>query len=109
MAQKHSPIQLAADLGAAVIDTITLWWRWPILLMSGLPSRNSAELARMVSEKSAAATAGLIAAQTEAMEIAAGALAGKRSNTPVTAVAAAALKPALRTVEANAKRLRRRR
>jgi hypothetical protein len=84
MAQKNSPVQLAADLGAAVIDTsITLWWRWPILLMSGLPSRNGAELARMVSEKSAAATAGLIAAQTEAMKIAAAALVGSgRTSLP---------------------------
>src|SRR6187399_1032492 len=104
MAQRDSSSQLAADLGAAVIDTsITLWWRWPILLMSGLPSRNSAELARMVSEKSAAMTTGMLAAQTEAMKIAAGALAGKVPDHATTAIAAAALKPALRTVKANAK------
>jgi len=111
MAQKTSPIQLAADLGAAVIHTgITLWWRWPSLLMSGLPSRDSAELARMVSEKSAAVTTGMIAAQTEAMKVTAAALAGKMpDHAATTAIAAAALKPALRTVKANATRLRRKR
>jgi hypothetical protein len=110
MAQRNSPVQLSADLGAALIDTsITLWYRWPILLMSALPSRNSAELARMLSEKSAAATSGMIAAQTEAMRIAAAALTGKQTKNPTTATAAAALKPALRTVKANSKRLRRKR
>jgi hypothetical protein len=110
MAQRNSPIQLAADLGAAVLDTsITLWWRWPILLTGALPSRNSAELARMLLEKSAAVTAGMIAAQTEAMRVAAAALVGKQTENPTTAIAAAALKPALRTVKANAKRLRRKR
>ena len=52
MAQRHTPLQLAADLGAAVLDTsITLWWRWPILIAAGMTSRDSAELNRMVSEK----------------------------------------------------------
>jgi hypothetical protein len=108
MAQRHSPLQLAADLGAAAIDTtVTLWWRWPILLAVGLPSRNSTELARMISEKAAAATAGMIAAQTQAMKIAAAALTGKQIDNATTVIAGAALQPALRTVKANSKRLRR--
>ena len=106
MAQRHTPFQLAADLGAAVLDTsITLWWRWPILIAAGMTSRDSAELNRMVSEKVAAATSGAVAAQTETMRITAMALTGKTTPHAATAVLAAALKPALRTVKANAKRL----
>jgi len=106
MAQRHTPLQLASDLGAAILDTsITLWWRWPILLAAGMTSRNNAELNRMVSEKAAAAASGAIAAQTETMKIASRALTGKRTPHATTAVVAAALKPALRTVKANAKRL----
>ena len=106
MAQRHTPLQLAVDLGAAVLDTsITLWWRWPILLAAGMTSRDGAELNRMVSEKVAAATSGAVAAQTETMRITSRALTGKKTSHPATAVVAAALKPALRTVKANAKRL----
>jgi hypothetical protein len=110
MSKRHTPFQLAIDLGAAVIDTsITLWWRWPILLAAATPSRDGTELNRMVSEKATAAASGMVAAQTEAMRIAAKAVAGKKTPHATTAVAAAALKPALRTVKANAKRLRKKR
>ena len=106
MARRHTPLQLAADLGAAVLDTsITLWWRWPILIAAGMTSRDSAELNRMVSEKVAAATSGTIAAQTETMRIASRAFTGQKTPHASTAVVSAALKPALRTVKANAKRL----
>ena len=70
-----------------------------------MTSRDSAELNRMVSEKVAAATSGTVAAQTETMRIASRALTGKKTPHAATAVVAAALKPALRTVKANAKRL----
>ena len=110
MAKRQSPLQLTADLGAAVIDTsITLWCRWPILLAAGMPSRDTAELNRMVSEKVVAATSGMVAAQAETMRTTARTLAGKKTPNASTAVAAAALKPALRTVKANAKRLRKKR
>jgi hypothetical protein len=110
MAKRNTPIQLAIDLGAAAVDTsITLWWRWPILMAAAMPSRDDAELNRMVSEKAAAATSGIVAAQTEAMRIAVRALTGKKTPHAATKVAAAALKPALRTVKANAKRLRKNR
>jgi hypothetical protein len=106
MAKQNTPFQLAIDLGAALVDTsITLWWRWPILMTAAMSSRDKVELNRMVSEKAAAATSGVIAAQTEAMQIAAKALTGKKTPHAATKVAAAALKPALRTVKANAKRL----
>ena len=68
-----------------------------------MPWRDSAELNRMVFEKAAAATAGVVAMQTEALKIAASAAAGKPTN--AGAIASAALRPALRTVKANAKRL----
>ena len=110
MARRHTPLQLAADLNAAMLDAgITLWWRWPILMAAGMPSRNAAELNRMVTEKAAAAVAGTIAAQNEAMRIAMAAVLGKQTPHASTAVAAAALRPGLRTVKANAKRLRRKR
>jgi hypothetical protein len=110
MAQRHTPLRLMADLGAAVLDTsITLWWRWPILFAAGTTGRDNAELSRTVSEKVEAATSGTIAAQTETMRIAARALTGKKTPHATTAVMAAAMKPALRTVKANAKRLRKKR
>ena len=107
MAKRHTPFQFAADLTAAALDaSITLWWRWPILLSAGMPSRDTAELNRMVSEKATAAASGMVAAQTETMRIAVEAFTGKKTPHAPTAVAAAALKPAFRTVKANAKRLR---
>ena len=110
MAKRQTPFELAADLGTAVFDTsITLWWRWPILITAGMTTRDNAELSRMVSEKVAAAAVGTVAAQAETMRIAARGLTGKKTPHASTAVMAAALKPALRTVKANAKRLRKKR
>lgn len=107
MAKRNPPAKLMADLGAAALDaSITLWWRWPILLSAASPSKDAAELNRMVSEKTGAAKAGVFAAQTEMMRITARALRGKRTSHATAIVAAAALKPAFRTVKANAKRLR---
>lgn len=74
-----------------------------------MPFRDTAELNWMVSETAAAAASGMVAAQTETMRIAAKALTGKRTAHTSTAVASAALKPAFRTVKANAKRLRNKR
>jgi hypothetical protein len=69
------------------------------------PWRDSVELNRMVFEKSAAVAAGAIGVQTEAVKIAARAVVGKRTKNVATAMAAAAIRPALRTVKGNAKRL----
>ena len=110
MAKRHTPFQFAADLTAAALDTsITLWWRWPIFLSAGMPSRDTAELNRMVAEKASAAASGMVAAQTETLRIAAKTFTGKKTPHASTAVAAAALKPAFRTVKANARRLRKKR
>ena len=106
MAKQHTPLQLAVDLCAAVLDTsITLWCRCPIFLGAGMASRDSAELNRMLSEKVAAAMSGTVAVQTETIRIASRAFTGKKTPHAATVVVAAALKPALRTVKANAKRL----
>ena len=110
MARRPHPLRLAADLNAAILDTgITLWWRLPILMAAAMSTRDTAELTRMVSEKGAAAAAGMIAAQDEAMRITMATLLGKQTPYAGTAIAAAALRPGLRTVKANARRLRRKR
>src|SRR3954451_23515377 len=81
MAKRHTPFQFAADLTAAALDaSITLWWRWPILLSAGMPSRDTAEFNRMVSEKATAAASGMVAAQTETMRIAVEAFTGKKNT-----------------------------
>src|SRR3569832_2100529 len=106
MAKRASSIGFAAELGAAAVHTgITLWWRWPIVVMAGTPWGNAAELNRMVSEKTAAALAGAIAMQAEAMKITGRAVTGKHTNDAMTALTAAAMRPSLRTVKRNAKRL----
>ena len=61
----------------------------------------------MIFEKNAALTAGILGAQTAAMKIVATALIGKQAQNGPTAIAGAAITPALRTVKSNAKRLRR--
>jgi len=94
---------------------ITLWYRWPILLAAGAAppaARDAAELNRMVSEKLAAAAQGMIAGQAEAMRLGFAAMTGrlpaKRIPDASASIAHAALRPALRKVKANAKRLPRR-
>src|SRR3954454_21209127 len=106
MAGRGSSHRLPPPVGTPAVDTtITLWWRWPVLMSAAMPWRDTAELNRMVFEKSAAATAGMIAMQTETLKIAASAVTGRLSRDAAAAIAGAALKPALRTVKANAKRL----
>ena len=70
MAQ-HTPFSIAAGLGVAAIHTgITLWYRLPILMAAGaMKPQDAAELDRMVSEKVAAATLGMIEGQKELMRI----------------------------------------
>src|SRR5690242_11979729 len=102
MAHKSSPLRFASDLGAAAVDTsITLWWRWPIMMMACTPWRDTAELNRMIFEKSAALAAGVIGVQVEAMKIAASAATGRQIKNIPTAIAEAATRPARRTVKAN--------
>ena len=114
--RKASARDLAADLGAAAVHTgITLWYRWPILVnakASRRKRRDAAELSLMVSEKIEAAADGVVAGQAEAMRLATAAMTGKLRasdwSAAPAAIAHAALRPALRKVESNAGRLRRR-
>src|SRR5215468_3472725 len=111
--RKTSALGLAAGMSLGAMHAgITLWHRWPILMAAGAPAaRDAAELNRMVSEKLAAAQ-GMIAGQAEAMRIGFAAMTGrlppKRIPDASASVVHAALRPALRKVKANAKRLPRR-
>jgi hypothetical protein len=106
----HTPFSLAAGLGVAALHAgITLWYRLPILMAAGaMKPQDVAELNRMVSEKVAATTLGMIEGQKEVMRISAAAMTGRVKSNSASAVAHASLRPALRTVKRNASRLRRR-
>jgi hypothetical protein len=107
---RHTPFSIAAGLGVAAFHTgITLWYRLPILMAAGaMTPKDAAELDRMVSEKVKAATLGMIDGQKELMRLSAAAMTGRPKLDGGSAVAEAALRPALRTVKRNASRLRRR-
>jgi hypothetical protein len=108
---RHSPYSFAAALGIATLHTgITLWYRLPILLAAGaMKASDVTELNRMVGEKAAAATLGMIEGQKEIMRLSGAAMTGRLRLNDGSAVAHASLRPALRTVKRNASRLRRRR
>jgi hypothetical protein len=108
---------LGASLGAAAMHTgMTLWCRWPILTAVATRSvrpQDAAELDRMVREKVAATSQGILEAQAEVFRIATQAVSGKLKlsdacHAPL-AVARASLQPALHTVKANSRRLGKRR
>jgi hypothetical protein len=109
---RHSPYSFAAALGVATLHTgITLWYRLPILMAAGaMKTSDVVELNRMVSEKVAAATLGMVEGQKQIMRLSAAAMIGRRPRlNDGPAVVHASLRPALRTVKRNASRLRRRR
>jgi hypothetical protein len=101
----------AAFAGAAT--AMTLWYRLPMFGFTSLTSlaQRQAEATRMIDEKAAAMVEGTLMAGMEMIRLA-GAVATGRMRAdelgaaPV-AIAAAGLKPAFRTVRANAKRLNR--
>jgi hypothetical protein len=111
----HSMLDLAAGMAfAAPHVAITLAYRWPMLLSGRMPSMATRrEMARMVLEKAGAAVAGAVDGQKLALRLSADALSGKLKPTDMAAapaaVAIASLKPALRKVRSNSKRLSRRR
>jgi hypothetical protein len=117
MAKKqHSAFSLATSLGVAAMHTgITLWYRLPIMAAittNSIRPADAVELNRMVSEKVAATSQGILAAQAEILHLATAAMAGKLELSDTCraplAIATATLKPALRTVKANSRRLRKR-
>jgi aspartate aminotransferase-like enzyme len=111
MARRHLTI---FDLRAAALDTsLTLWFRWPILMAacwSHSKPQDAAELRRMVTEKMFAAAQGAMHAQLKLSRLAlTGRLAPKDIGSATASIASAAVRPALQTVKANAGRLRKRR
>lgn len=105
------------DFGAALLDTsVTLWFRWPILMAAcstHLKPQDAAEIRRMVTEKIFAAAQGAMYSQYELSRLALQGMTRRLSSKDVgsgaAAIASAAVRPALRTVKANAGRLRKRR
>lgn len=93
---------------AATSTAMTLWHRLPMFGMAASVEQQ-AEMARMVDEKSAALIEGCIAANLEVLRVLSAAAMGKFEpllNSPVT-LASAGLRPAFKTVNANARRLNR--
>ncbi len=104
--RRFNPWLFAGDLFVANMQVgAVLWHR----LSS---PQSDAEKARMVSEKIAAATSGAFEVQKAAMrlsrDVALGNVSPGRAAQAAAELGAAAAKPALRTVKANAKRLRKR-
>jgi len=98
---------------AGAATAMTLWYRLPMFAFTSVTSyaQRQAEATRMIDEKSAAVVEGTLMAGMEMVRLA-GAMATGRMGAhewgaaPVS-IAAAGLKPAFRTVRANAKRLNR--
>ena len=97
---------------AATSAAMTLWHRMPMFGLASLATaaQRQSEATRMVDEKAAAFIEGCVAANIEAVRVLSAAAMGQFAplmNAPL-AIANASLKPAFRTVNANAKRLNRR-
>jgi hypothetical protein len=97
---------------AATSAAMTLWHRLPMFGLASIVTvaERQAETTRMVDEKAAAFFEGCVAANMEAIRMFSAAAMGQFApllNAPMT-IASAGLKPAFRTVNANAKRLNRR-
>jgi hypothetical protein len=110
---RNSFFDLAMDGAvAATAASMTLWHRLPMFGVASLATaaERQAEATRMVDEKSAAFIEGCVAANMEAVRMFSAAAMGQFAplvNAPL-AIMGAGLKPAFRTVNANAKRLNRR-
>jgi len=112
--RKRRAANFAMDSFVAATSTgMTLWHRLPMfgLASAATATECQAEAARMVDEKATAFIQGCLAANMEAIRVFGAAMTGRTAplwNAPMT-IASAGLKPAFRTVNANAKRLNRRR
>src|SRR5688572_2627047 len=111
--RKHTTTSFAAEIGLAGIHTFaTLCYRLPMCAAFASTGRRHTELGRMVGEKAAAMFEGAWDAQVEALRLASDAATGRLHPTDLaeapSRIAAAGLRPALRRVKANSKRLQRR-
>jgi hypothetical protein len=108
---RGTPFDLAMDSAVAATSTaMTLWHRLPMFGSMMTPAERHAEGARMVDEKAAALIEGSLDAGMEAMRAWSAAAMGNFApllNAPL-AITNAGMRPAFRTVNANAKRLNRR-
>jgi hypothetical protein len=109
---RGTPFDLAMDSAVAAISTMmTVWHRLPLFGFASMltVAEREAEAARMVDEKAAALVEGALDAGMEAVRVWSAATMGNFEqvfNAPF-AIANAGLRPAFRTVNANAKRLNR--
>ena len=103
---RFNPWIFAGDLVVANMQIGAVLWHRLASPQSG------AEKARMINEKVAAASSGAFAAQKATLrlsrDVALGKVSGERAAAAAAELGAAAAKPALKTVKANAKRLRKR-
>jgi hypothetical protein len=113
MTKRHGKASdLATALGLAGMNAaITLWYRWP-MLYSGLEQTGHAqERGRMLHEKTNAMIEGTFAAQGALLDFVGAAMTGRLSMQSMmdapTSIMTAGLRPAFRTVKANARRLSR--
>ena len=100
------------DAAAASAHTgVTLWYRLPLFGIASLAPMVERRLegARMVDEKLAAMVEGVVQANIEAVRLVTAAATGRLDAEEMVAapaaIAAAGLRPAFRTVRANARRL----
>ena len=107
------PSNLGTDsMVAATSAAMTLWHRLPMFGLASVAAvaQRQSEATRMVDEKAAAFIEGCVAANMEAVRMFSAAAMGQFAplwSAPM-AIASAGLRPAFRTVNANAKRLNRR-
>lgn len=110
---RGTPFDLAMDSAVAATSTaMTLWHRLPMFGVASMMTvaEREAESARMVDEKAAAVIEGSLNAGMEAMRAWTAAAMGNFAplfDAPLT-MTNAGLRPAFRTVNANARRLNRR-
>jgi hypothetical protein len=113
--RRSNHLKFAMDAAAASAHTgVTLWYRLPLFGIASLAPMVERRLegARMVDEKLAAMVEGVVEANMEMVRLASAAVMGQlradeMAAAPAT-IAAASLRPAFRTVRANARRLHRR-
>ncbi len=105
--QRFNPWIFAGDLVVANMQMGAVLWRRLSSPVSGT------EKSRMITEKIAAASSGVFAAQKAALrmsrDITLGKMSRERSANAPAELAAAAVKPALKTLKANSRRLSKRR
>jgi hypothetical protein len=112
--KRSNHLSFAMDAAAASAHTgVTLWYRLPLFGIASLAPMLERRLegARMVDEKLAAMVEGVVQANIEMVRLLTAAATGRLGADEIAAapaaIAAAGMRPAFRTVRANARRLHR--